>query len=43
MKDEVQLRMLRTCRMLLCHDYLEELCGQIAMDTLKLELLHETN
>lgn len=43
MKDEVQLRMLRTCRMLLCHDYLEEMNGQIALDTLKLELLHETN
>jgi hypothetical protein len=24
-KDEIQLRMLRTCRMLLCHDYCEEL------------------
>lgn len=29
--------------MLLCHDYLEELSGQVALDTLKLELLHETN
>lgn len=42
-KKEIQLRMMRTCRMLLCHDYLEELSGQIALDTLKLELLHETN
>ena len=29
--------------MLLCHDYCEELSSQIALDTLKLELLHETN
>lgn len=42
-KDEIQLRMLRTTRMLLCHDYCEELLSQVALDTLKLELLHETN
>ena len=42
-KEEIQLRMMRTCKMLLCHDYLEELSGQIGLDTLRLELLHETN
>lgn len=34
---------MRTCRMMLAHDYLEELSGAISIDTLKLELLHETN
>ena len=29
--------------MMLAHDYLEELSGAICLDTLKLELLHETN
>lgn len=42
-KDEIALRMMRTCRMLLCHDYIEELIGTVALDSLKLELLYETN
>jgi len=29
--------------MMLAHDYCEELTGSICLDTLRLELLHETN
>ena len=42
-KNEVLLRQMRTCRMMLCHDYCEELQGVLCLDTLKLELLHESN
>lgn len=42
-KVEVILRQLRTCRLMLCHDYCEEMQGALCLDTLKLELLHETN
>ena len=42
-KTEVLLRQMRTCRMLLAHDYIEELQGAICLDTIRLELLHETN
>ena len=34
---------MRTCRMMLAHDYCEELTGAISLDLLRLELLHETN
>ena len=34
---------MRTARMMLAHDYCEELTGAICLDTLRLELLHETN
>ena len=43
LKVEVILRQLRTCRLMLCHDYCEELQGALCLDSLKLELLHETN
>ena len=42
-KVEVILRQLRTCRIMLCHDYCEEMQGAFCLDDLKLELLHETN
>lgn len=42
-KTEVLLRQMRTARMMLAHDYCEELTGAICSDTLRLELLHETN
>lgn len=34
---------MRTARMMLAHDYCEELTGAVCLDTLRLELLHETN
>ena len=34
---------MRTCRMQLAHDYCEEMTGAACLDTLKLELLHESN
>lgn len=42
-KEEVLLRQMRTCRMQLAHDYCEEMTGAACLDTLKLELLHESN
>ena len=41
-KVEVILRQLRTCRLMLCHDFCEEMQGALCLDGLKLELLHET-
>ena len=42
-KTELLLRMMRTCRMMLAHDYCEEMTGAICLDSLKLELLNESN
>ena len=42
-KVEVILRQLRTCRMMLCHDFCEEMQGVLCQDSLRLELLQETS
>lgn len=41
-KTESLLRQLRSCRVVLAHDYLQELTGQVCLDFLKLELMHES-
>lgn len=42
-KAEVALRYLRTARVMLCHDYCDDLGSQIASDCMRLELLNDTN
>lgn len=42
-KVEIRLRFLRTCRIMLCHDYCQDVSSSHYMDTIKVELLNEIN
>ena len=42
-KVEIGLRYLRSCRILLCHDYCTDIQSQIYLDSMRLELMNEVN
>jgi len=42
-KHEAVLRQLRTARLMLCHDFCEEVMGAVCLDSVRLELLQETD
>jgi hypothetical protein len=42
-KFEVKQRMIRTYKIILCHDYCKDILARICVDSLKLDILHETN
>jgi len=42
-KVEIGLRYLRTSRILLCHDYCQDVSEHIYTESVKMELMHEVN
>ena len=42
-RTEVMLRQLRTMRVMLAHDFCEEINSIVCQDSLKMQLMHETN
>jgi hypothetical protein len=42
-RTEVMLRQLRTMRVMLSHDFCEEINSIICVDSMKMQLLYETN
>ena len=42
-KVEVKQRHLRTCKVILCHDYCMDVLARIFCDSIKLQLLYETD
>ena len=43
LKVEVKQRYLRTCKIILCHEYCMDILARICCDSMKLQLLHETD